>query len=144
MARLKDHWVWKPQDADTRTIVQKQSVKKKPRKKKKYDNHKSDNFYKTDEWLKLRVRVLERYECKCMMCGRSPKEDGIKIHVDHIKPMSRFPELGLVFSNLQILCEDCNIGKGNRYKTDWRPGNIKSNQREQEAYDIDLINRCPF
>ena len=79
------------------------------------------NFYYSDEWRILRVRVLEKYECKCMMCGRSPKDHKIIIHVDHIKPISKYPELCLEFNNLQLLCEDCNIGKSNKYETDYRP-----------------------
>lgn len=79
------------------------------------------DFYKSKEWRSLRVRVLEKYECKCMMCGHSPKEHGIVMHVDHIKPRSTHPHLQLREDNLQLLCEDCNLGKSNKYKTDWRP-----------------------
>lgn len=46
---------------------------------------------------------------------------GIELHVDHIKPISRAPDLALNINNLQILCKDCNLGKGNRDKKDWRP-----------------------
>ena len=56
-----------------------------------------------------------------MMCGRSPKVHGIILHVDHIKPRSKYPELELDITNLQILCEDDNLGKSNRYETDYRP-----------------------
>lgn len=51
-----------------------------------------------------------------MACGDVNKT----IHVDHIKPRSKFPELSLVQSNLQILCADCNLGKSNKDQTDWR------------------------
>lgn len=78
-------------------------------------------FYSTPEWRELRVEVLEIYGCSCMMCGQSPKDHGVVIHVDHIKPVSRHPQLALTFSNMQILCADCNIGKSNHYSTDWRP-----------------------
>ena len=78
-------------------------------------------FYATRVWKELRVRVLEAYSCSCMMCGRSPKEHRVILHVDHIKPRSKYPELELVFSNLQILCADCNLGKSNKYQTDHRP-----------------------
>lgn len=80
-----------------------------------------EDFYKSREWREIRVKVLERYKCSCMMCGRSPQAHGIVIHVDHIKPISRNPSLALNIENLQILCEDCNLGKGNRYQTDYRP-----------------------
>lgn len=78
-------------------------------------------FYISDEWRKLRARVLEKYKCKCMMCGRSPRDHGIVVHVDHIEPRSKRPDLQLDFKNLQLLCDDCNLGKGNRFNTDWRP-----------------------
>lgn len=49
----------------------------------------------------------------CVRCGRG-KEDGVKLHVDHIVPVSRGGKS--VMDNLQTLCEDCNYGKGNKYK----------------------------
>ena len=50
---------------------------------------------------------------RAMRCGRG-KEDGVKLHVDHIVPVSRGGKS--VMGNLQTLCEDCNCGKGNRYE----------------------------
>ena len=50
-----------------------------------------------------------------MVCGSTER-----IHVDHIKPRSKYPELELDINNLQVLCEDCNIGKSNIDETDWR------------------------
>lgn len=76
-------------------------------------------FYQTPEWRGLRYATLEKYGNKCQACGRSPN-NGTIIHVDHIKPRSYYPELALDPDNLQILCEDCNIGKSNRFKKDWR------------------------
>lgn len=32
-----------------------------------------------------------------------------------------FPDLALSMDNLQVLCGDCNHGKGNWDVTDWRP-----------------------
>lgn len=119
-------WSWRPASKDVPSIKVKSSKKHKNRSKNKtkrikvskYDNR---DFYSSREWRELRVRVLEKYECKCMMCGMSPKEHGIVIHVDHIKPRSKHPELSLDFSNLQLLCSNCNRGKSNKYQTDWRP-----------------------
>lgn len=78
-----------------------------------------NEFYNTPEWKRLRYRVLQHYGARCMCCGSSAK-DGAKIHVDHIKPKSLYPELSLDFDNCQILCEPCNMGKSNLYENDWR------------------------
>ena len=60
----------------------------------------------------MRYDVLRRDNFHCVRCGRG-REDGVKLHVDHIVPVSRGGKS--VMSNLQTLCEDCNCGKGNRY-----------------------------
>lgn len=118
----KDGWDWQPKKQDVPAIKMSGKLSKTNRGKKKLISRKDNaDFYTSDEWRQLRVRVLEKFACKCMMCGRSPKDHGIVVHVDHIKPRSKFPKLSLEISNLQLLCEDCNIGKGNKYQTDWRP-----------------------
>tara|TARA_Y100000780_G_scaffold231336_1_gene256437 strand:+ start:706 stop:1131 length:426 start_codon:yes stop_codon:yes gene_type:complete len=68
------------------------------------------DFYRTQEWRSLRVEVLAESNRRCLLCGNSPQH-GITLHVDHIKPRSLFPELALDKNNLQVLCEDCNLGK---------------------------------
>ena len=68
------------------------------------------NFYRTKAWLTLRVRVLAASDGRCKLCGISA-EAGVSLHVDHIKPRSQYPELALEESNLQVLCEACNLGK---------------------------------
>lgn len=77
------------------------------------------SFYDTDAWRDLRYRALARSNGKCDLCGAS-RRDGAVLHVDHIKPRSRFPELELALDNLQVLCADCNLGKSNRCTRDWR------------------------
>lgn len=113
-------WEWKPTVSDIPKPKFNSPAKKKG-KRKEISRKDNDTFYASREWLELRVRVLEKYECKCMMCGRSPKLHGIVIHVDHIKPRSKRPDLSLDFNNLQILCADCNKGKSNKFETDYRP-----------------------
>ncbi len=96
------------------------SYKPKPTKiKTKLSKEIKTNFYKSKEWRSLRVKALTKLGRKCCLCGRSPK-DGIILHVDHIKPRSKHPSLELELSNLQVLCEDCNLGKSNKYDEDWR------------------------
>lgn len=81
-------------------------------------NKKSAIFYSSKEWLDLRYDVLLENGRVCMMCGaRAPI---VEIHVDHIKPRSKFPHLELDKNNLQVLCSSCNKGKGSRDQTDFR------------------------
>lgn len=79
----------------------------------------SDAFLDSYEWRKLRYEVLKRNDGRCELCGRC-KQDGIVLHVDHIKSRRLHPELALVLGNLQVLCGPCNHGKGFRDETDWR------------------------
>lgn len=76
-------------------------------------------FYLSDEWRDVRYRALLKHGGACQCCGATPSP-GRPLHVDHIKPRSKFPELGLDISNLQILCVDCNLGKRAWDQTDWR------------------------
>jgi hypothetical protein len=59
----------------------------------------------------LRYDVLKRDNFKCRICGFGA-EDGVKLHVDHIIPVSRGGKT--IESNLQTLCERCNFGKSNK------------------------------
>ena len=62
--------------------------------------------------LRLRFKVLQRDNFKCCICGRSPSTTiGLQLHIDHIIPYSKGGET--VIENLQTLCFDCNLGKGN-------------------------------
>lgn len=79
----------------------------------------SVEFLKTYEWRKVRMEALKKYGAKCQCCGASPA-NGAVMNVDHIKPRKLFPSLALNINNLQILCHDCNHGKGNWDQTDWR------------------------
>lgn len=79
----------------------------------------SDAFLLSYEWRRLRMTALKKHGARCQCCGSTAK-DGVRIHVDHIKPRRLFPELALNEDNLQVLCEVCNHGKGNWDQTDWR------------------------
>jgi 5-methylcytosine-specific restriction endonuclease McrA len=91
------------------------AANKKP-KKSKVDKR---EFLETYAWRKVRMEALLKYGPKCMCCGATPKT-GAVMNVDHIKPRKTHPELALSLENLQILCNECNHGKGNWDKTDWR------------------------
>lgn len=79
-------------------------------------------FYDTPEWRELRYKALKRSRGCCELCGSLPAP-GFPLHVDHIKPRSKYPALELQLSNLQVLCGDCNLGKSNKDETDWRKPN---------------------
>lgn len=74
------------------------------------------SFYDSNEWKRVRYQAIIQYGRTCMCCGTTSGE----IHVDHIKPVSLYPELRLDITNLQILCRDCNLGKSNIDLTDFR------------------------
>lgn len=77
-------------------------------------------FLQSYEWRKVRMMALKKYGAVCQCCGASPKT-GAVMNVDHIKPRLLFPQLALDVDNLQVLCHECNHGKGNWDMTDWRP-----------------------
>jgi 5-methylcytosine-specific restriction endonuclease McrA len=63
--------------------------------------------------LALRYEVLKRDHFRCVLCGRSPAVNpGVILHVDHNVPWSKGGET--VIENLQILCSECNLGKGQK------------------------------
>lgn len=78
-----------------------------------------DSFYESWAWKRVRYEALKIHGARCMLCGAT-KESGAVICVDHIKPRALFPQLELEQSNLQVLCNDCNMGKGRWDETDWR------------------------
>ena len=61
----------------------------------------------------VRAYVLRNQRCE--QCGRTPREHGVVLHVDHKIPKewggTDDPE------NLQALCSECNEGKKNYYAT---------------------------
>ena len=79
----------------------------------------SDAFLESYEWRVLRMKALKLHGARCQCCGASPK-DGAVMNVDHVKPRRHHPELALDLSNLQVLCNPCNHGKGSWDDTDWR------------------------
>ena len=139
MSKGGGDWSWSPEKSDMPPlrIVAGTSKGRKRNKlaRAKISRLDSNSFYTSKEWRALRVRVLEKYKCSCMMCVQSPKVHGIVIHVDHIKPRSKRPDLSLDFNNLQLLCEACNMGKSNKYSTDYRP----DDSGDSELLDIQLF-----
>jgi 5-methylcytosine-specific restriction endonuclease McrA len=53
--------------------------------------------------------ILERDKFKCIYCGKSSIEDGIRLHIDHIKP--RVSGGKDIAGNLVTACEEHNTQK---------------------------------
>ena len=57
----------------------------------------------------LRFRILRRDESCCIYCGRTPRNDSVQLHADHVKP--RVAGGSNEESNLVTACRECNLGK---------------------------------
>jgi hypothetical protein len=62
--------------------------------------------------------VLARDHWTCCSCGRSARQEGVLLEVDHILPRSHGGTNAM--DNMQTLCRRCNQGKSNRDSTDLR------------------------
>lgn len=65
----------------------------------------------------VKAAVWRRDGARCRHCGMTDDESvartGVHLHYDHIVPFSRNGTDSV--NNIQLLCEPCNLGKGNRY-----------------------------
>jgi len=94
--------------------IKKEKTKEQKLKiKQKYINR---AFYMSMQWRDLRDVVINKYGKRCMRC----KFLGRSCHVDHIFPRSKYPHLELDLDNLQVLCNDCNVKKSNKFYCDFR------------------------
>ena len=89
------------------------SKRAKARQEGKYVRERSDDLYHSARWTRLSIAFRADHP----LCEQCRKRGIIKASqvVDHIIP---WPVCGDFFyrSNLQALCEKCNIEKGNRDK----------------------------
>lgn len=109
--------LWAAETILTMLIKEHRKSKKKKEREKRRLEYQDRRMANDEEHAKvtraMRYDVLRRDGFRCVRCGRG-REDGVKLHVDHIKPVSRGGKS--VMDNLQTLCEDCNCGKGNKYE----------------------------
>lgn len=75
-------------------------------------------FYASWEWKRLSFDVKQARGRMCECCGATAPH--VRIITDHIKPLRKYWHLRLDPLNLQVLCDDCNMGKGSRDETDFR------------------------
>lgn len=109
--------LWAAETILTMLIKEHRKSKKKKEREKRRFEYQDRRMANDEEHAKvtraMRYDVLRRDGFRCVKCGRG-REDGVKLHVDHFKPVSRGGKS--VMDNLQTLCEDCNCGKGNKYE----------------------------
>ena len=96
-----------------------------------------DYFFESQTWNNLRYQILKRDGFKCLCCGADGKQ--VQLHVDHIKPRSKYPDLELDESNLQTLCYSCNMGKGNKHEDSFKEEEEEEDILETEQYLMCLL-----
>lgn len=69
-------------------------------------SHKSERAKMTGT---LRFEILTRDNFRCRACGRDPRKDEVKLHVDHIVPIAKGGKTET--GNLHVLCSECNQAK---------------------------------
>jgi hypothetical protein len=92
----------------TQTSIE-NSLQKKQLARENYDEKQRERALMTD---RLRYEIMRRDDFKCRICGATA-DDGVKLHVDHIKPVSKGGKTE--WNNLRTLCDRCNLGKGAEY-----------------------------
>lgn len=88
-----------------------------------------DPEYHYKLWLKIRdTWMIEQQEIckskllKCAICGKDGLDPfteklGDLATIDHILPVSKYPDLWREPTNFQVACNKCNNKKGNKVKT---------------------------
>ena len=80
--------------------------------KKKREQKETKSYQRRIMTDSLRYDIMKRDGFHCVLCGRGA-EDGVKLHVDHIIPVSKGGKT--TPDNLRTLCERCNLGKRDKY-----------------------------
>ena len=78
----------------------------------------------------LRYDVMRRDNFRCQICG-STASDGVKLHVDHIVPVSKGGEY--TKANIIPSCRSCNASKNNSDFCKWyKTKDFYSKDREEK------------
>ncbi len=64
-------------------------------------------FYISKEWRQKSKEIIERDKGKCQNCKRKGKVTNAR-QVHHVKYLRKFPELALIDSNLESICDACH------------------------------------
>lgn len=75
---------------------------------------KFERWKATEDGKIWKEKQHKRQEGYCAECKIRIEIKGS--HIDHIKPISKFPGLAIDVKNLRLLCPDCNTRKGNKYQ----------------------------
>ncbi|GFE71892.1 HNH endonuclease signature motif containing protein [Chroococcus sp. FPU101] len=88
---------------DTKVLVNEIKARQDPRRQFNLWRNSSEG----KDWKR---RQHSKQERKCALCG-----DYVHIryaHIDHIKPIAKYPALALALDNLQLVHPRCNLTKG--------------------------------
>ncbi len=75
----------------------------------------TDKLLQTGGHISKTVRAYALRAQRCAQCGRTPLQDGVRLHVDHILPQAWGGTDAQ--ENLQPLCSECNEGKKSYYSS---------------------------
>lgn len=87
--------------------------------------------------------IFKRDGFRCIYCGKSSIEDGVKLEIDHVKPKSKHCWHNPV--NLVTSCEKCNTTKKASefsdditYRIALRNGFLMKDKKSSALYDIEI------
>ena len=123
--RRAERKAWKLEHPNAAKIALMTPITTFPGGGRRPDVNSKEAFYKSWDWRTLRMQALKKHGARCQCCGATKDSidisgNQVRIVVDHIQPLARRWDLRLDIENLQILCDECNMGKGAWDRTDWR------------------------
>ena len=105
------------------------------------DYKKSDPFYHSKEWKRIRQVALMRDGGMCQDCMDRMRDGyGIKPRratmVHHIIPREERPDLALKLENLRSLCDECH---NREHPEKWKKLNEKKAGKEQPSFSMRVV-----